>query len=320
MSAVCRWLLAFCVLGFVVSPLVAADIGGEVRTSARSGLAKPAMVQLLDGAEVIVEQYTDLDGRFQFRNVPAKTYTLRVKAQGFKDAEVPITVFNGKSEARVPVMLRPVENAEKPEDSVSEPDLVALDEMKIPRAARNEYEGALASRRRGDCAQAITRLQKAVAIYDRYGAAYNELGNCSKQTGKMEEAEAYFQKAIRFSSSIYPSINLADLYAGAGRFAEAYGLIKQAVSANPVEGDLYFALSRIYFDQGRIREAEAAGLEGHSRVHRTADVHLLLAKIYLRLENYPALQTQLETYLVESPSGPVADQVRRNLQQLSPRR
>ena len=111
-------------------------------------------------------------------------------------------------------------------------------------------------------------------------------------------------------------MNLADLYAGRERFAEARRVLEQSMAKYPTEGDLHFGMARIYFDQGQMVQAEAQALEAHSKIHRTADVHLLLSKIYLNLGRYPALLTQLETYLLENPTGPVADQVRKNLKDL----
>ena len=47
-----------------------------------------------------------------------------------------------------------------------------------------------------------------------------------------------------------------------------------------------------------------------------ADVHLLLAKIYLSRTNHQALISQLRFYLEEDPRSPLADRVRKNLEQL----
>src|SRR5206468_3770086 len=122
------------------------------------------------------------------------------------------------------------------------------------------------SRKRGECAKAIPHFEKAIALYDKYGDAFNEMGNCFKQEGRFEEAEDSFEKAIERNTSIYPSMNLADLYATRKRFDDAHRVIRQALENHPSEGDLYFAMARVYFDQGRMQEAEAAGLNAHSKV------------------------------------------------------
>jgi tetratricopeptide (TPR) repeat protein len=179
-----------------------------------------------------------------------------------------------------------------------------------PRAAKREYEAALKDRKAGNCEKAIPRLQKAIALAPKFGEAHNELGICLLKQSKLSDAEAAFRTAVELNATIDASINLADLYAKQRKFDEALQVLKKSLATNPTEGDLFFAVARICFDQGDVRKAELAGLEAHSRFHRGADVHLLLAKIYLSANNYPALATQLDTYQIENPAAPVPEEFR----------
>ena len=181
----------------------------------------------------------------------------------------------------------------------------------LPRAAKRELEAGMKDRRSGNCNQAIPHLQKAIALAPKYGDSHNELGICFLKQDKLSEAEAEFRTAVELKATIDAPINLADLYAKQKRFDEAMQVLQKALTANPTEGDLFFALARIYVEQGELRKAEYAGLEAHSRIHRNADVHLLLAKIYLSTNNYPALSTQYETYLIENPAGSVPEDIRK---------
>jgi tetratricopeptide (TPR) repeat protein len=171
-------------------------------------------------------------------------------------------------------------------------------------------------RQRGNCTEALAHFRKAIATYPKYGEAFTEMGNCLKQAGNLTEAENAFKSAIEYSRTVYASINLADMYVSQHRFAEAQRVIRTATKLDPLDGDLFFALARTYFDQNQMKEAEASALEAHSRVHRFPEVHLLLSKIYLANGNQPALLTQLETYLEESPKGPAADQVRQDISRI----
>ena len=291
--------------------IYAVDINGQVRIGARSGLPNPATVQLVRERQVVLEQFTGLDGRFEFPSVEPGRYVIRAKYEDMPETEVVVEALRGNY--RVPITIQP------PKDSpVGSTETVSINQLQIPRAAKREYAQGLKRRKAGDCAQALPHLQKAIALAPTYGEAYNELGICLKKQGELKEAERAFLKAVRYNGTIYPSINLADVYAIQHRYEEGRQLLQAAIQKNPVEGDLFFALARIYFDEGNTSKAEAAGLEAHSRTHRTADVHLLLAKIYLSSKNYPALTTQLETYLVENPAGSYADEVRKSLKELPP--
>jgi tetratricopeptide (TPR) repeat protein len=168
----------------------------------------------------------------------------------------------------------------------------------------------------GKCDMRLVHLKKALAIYPRYGEAFTEIARCYLQMNDMASAEAAFKSAVPLSPGVYASVNLATLYINEGKVDEAQALITPLLQKNPTEGELYAALARIHFAKGRLREAEAAGLEAHRRGHRSPDIHLILAKIYEDQGKRGAELTQLQDYLDENPRGGAADQVRRQLEQL----
>lgn len=288
--------------------LLASDIEGEVRIASSSKFAARARVQLLRLRQVIEERFLDADGRFEFRNVGTGPFVVFVRLAGYVDEEVSLTIPVQNAREFLSITLHPVKgSAEAGSDTVS------VAEYQIPREAKHEYEQGLRDRKRGNCAKAMPHFQQAITVYEKYGEAFNELGACFKETANFEKAEQSFQKAIQYDPTIYASMNLADLYAERKRFAEGEDILRQSLAKHPSEGDLYFGIARIRFDQGELGGAEQAALEAHSRLHRGADVHLLLAKIYLKLQRYSDLVSQLKTYLVENPKGPMADQVRKSL-------
>jgi predicted Zn-dependent protease len=304
----CRTLVSIFFL-FIPATLFAVDIDGEVRLGGRHGLDKPATVQLIRAQQVLHEQFTDLDGRFEFRSLEPSRYVVRAIYQDMPEAEVTVDAI-GDPHYRVPIVI----NA--PKEKVEKASVLSVDQLVIPKAAAREYEKGVKEQKLGLCDKAIPHFRKAVELAPKYGAAFNDMGNCLKSQGSSSEAEAAYQKAVDLNATIYASINLADMYALEKHYDRAQRIIATAIAKNPTEGDLFFALARIDFEQGRMKEAEAAGLQAHSRIHRTADVHLLLAKIYLALKNQPALVSQLETYLKEKPAGPAAAQIRKTLKSI----
>jgi len=171
----------------------------------------------------------------------------------------------------------------------------------------------LRDRKRGDCEGAISHLQAAITVYAQYSKALDLLGSCFREAGNFEEAESSFKRAILCSETIYPYVNLSDLYSERRRFDEAQAILRQGLMKYPAEGDLHFSMALIYFDESKLEQTEKEGILAHSMAHRNADVHLLLSKVYLKLKRYPDLATQLETYLAENPKSPLADQVRKTL-------
>ena len=65
-------------------------------------------------------------------------------------------------------------------------------------------------------------------------------------------------------------------------------------------------------------QALATGLEAHKRIHRTADLHLLLAKIYAALNNAVEYRNQLSLYASENPRSPTAARIRMALKTNQP--
>jgi Flp pilus assembly protein TadD len=186
-------------------------------------------------------------------------------------------------------------------------------DLEIPSRARKEFERGMHQRNDVRCARSLPHLEKAVAIYPRYGEAFTEIGRCYLQMDNRAAAEEAFKKAVQLAGGVNPAVNLSTLYVDEGRLEEAQQLITPLLPKNPTEPELYTALARIYFAEGRVHEAELAGLEAHSLGHESPDVHLILAKIYESQQNRAALVTQLRMYLEEKPQGTMADQIRKQL-------
>jgi tetratricopeptide (TPR) repeat protein len=275
------------------------------------GAAVNARVQLLSLRFVVDEQILGTDGRFKFRNVSAGSYVIAVHLEGYVDQEMTTVVGRRSPREFVPFTLQPTKGA-----TAGPAETISVEDYQIPKTAKHEYEEGLRERKRGDCVQAIKHLEAAILIYERYSKALDLLGGCFKQMGNFDKAESSFKRAVLYSDTIYPYINLSDLYSEGKRFDEAQAVLRQALMKYPTEGDLHFSMALINFDQGQLEQAEREGVMAHSMTHRNPDVHLLLSKVYLKLKKYPELTTQLETYLAENPKSALADQVRKTLSDL----
>jgi tetratricopeptide (TPR) repeat protein len=284
------------------------DIQGEVVTSNRIGT--PIVVRLLKGTTPIQQMLTDDRGKFKFRKVDPGSYVIRAECDGFYSQDVPVVVSD--STHPITISLEPVQ-----EDPTRTSSFNPFREFEIPPQAKKEFEAARREQKGPPCEKAMPHLQKAVAIYPRYGEAFTEIARCQLLMNNPAAAEEAFKKAVQFTGGeIYPSVNLATLYVNQGRLDEAQEIITRLLPKNQGQGELYAALARIYFAKGRIHDAEVAGLEAHAKGHQSPDVHLILAKIYEDQHKRAALMTQLLTYLDENPRGSKSDEVRKQLRDL----
>jgi len=296
-------------------PLKASDIEGQVRSTVRSVPLKSAVIQLRAQSLILADILADSPGRFEFHNLTIGSYVVRVDSEGFADRDETVLIMRNNSREFVLVELLP---AEKPQPNTQEQtqEVVSVHELKVPDAARREYENGLKEGKKGGCSKAVPHFEKAIAAFENYADALNEIGKCFQGASMFERAEDSFRKAIQYGSSIFSYINLADVLVSRKQFEESQKVLHEGIAKFPSEGDLYFALANSLFGQGHMKEAEEAALAAHSKFHASADVHLLLAKIYVNRGKYPEVATQFKTYLVENPRGPMADRVRQNLKQL----
>lgn len=283
------------------------DVQGEIVAAGR--LETPASIQLFNGKTSVQVTMADPQGRFKFKKIEPGSYVVHVECVGYYSQDVPFQVVDSSS--HVSITLQPA-----PDNPSTTAAFDPFRELDIPAKAKKEYELGLREQKDGKCDIRLTHLQKAVALYPRYGEAFTEIGRCYLQMNDLPGAESAFKNASRFSPGMYATANLATFYVSQGRADEALALIAPLLKKNPTEGDLYAAMARIYFAKGQLKEAVAAGLEAHSRGHQSPDVHLLLAKIYEDQGNHGAELTQLLNYLDENPRGAAADQVRRQLEAL----
>jgi tetratricopeptide (TPR) repeat protein len=137
----------------------------------------------------------------------------------------------------------------------------------------------------------------------------NEMGNRYRKRDDFQRAETSFKRAMELSDSPYIALNLAEVYTAQNRFAEAEAVLESAIHRTPRNGDAYYGLALVYFEEGRLENAESAAVQADSYPHRVADLHLLLAKIYERL-NPEKVGEQLRLYLKEAPNGPLSERIR----------
>jgi tetratricopeptide (TPR) repeat protein len=283
-------------------------IAGQVFAESKAQSLAGARVRLLRFGVVLEETRTSDSGVFEFRAIGEGRYTVEAEAPGF----APVTVEAGPKQASEAVFLF-IDLRRRQADRTDGAKTVSVADLLIPKAALREFDRARERQRRFDCAAALKHFKNALKAYSSYAAAHNEMGNCYVQLGDNDRAEESFKQAIALDNTVYPSMNLADLYAQARRFDDARGVLEQAIRSNPGEGDAHYALALVYFKEGRIREAESAAIEANRRRHSVADVHLLLAKIYLEQGNAAAVVRQLESYLEEAPAGKYSEAIRKDL-------
>jgi len=283
-------------------------IDGQVRDARTHREIPLAKVDVSSSRIPIDRQYADQSGRFRFDKLQPGSYVLSVESPGYDPSTVEIDVVPPRTPGPVIIEL-----VRKQTESQEPPQTVPLNQYTMPKTARKEFENARKDANRNDCSRAVTHFENGLRLFGNDAAALNDLGNCYRKLGEMDSAETAFKRAIALSDSVYTALNLAELYESQGRFREAEDVFVDAIRRSPNHGDAYYGLAALYFHQGLFEAAKTNALQASSLVHKIADVHLLLAKIYLRDSDQAAVISQLETYIQEYPKSPLSAKVKQAL-------
>lgn len=122
--------------------------------------------------------------------------------------------------------------------------------------ARNNYGAFLMDHGRQE--EAEIYFDEAIRIHPKNSAdAFNNLGLMQFKKGKLEKAMFYYQKAIQLQPgrSLY-HVNLGTLYLELGKTEEAASEYRTALDLNPQCAEAYFSLGNISLQKGNIALAE----------------------------------------------------------------
>jgi tetratricopeptide (TPR) repeat protein len=204
---------------------------------------------------------------------------------------------------------------------------------KAPKDARRAYEKGLEADRDGKLANARKYFEKAVEIYPRYASAWFQLGTVLQKENQKDAARAAFTQATTIEASFLPPyLSLASMAFEAENWTEVLNLTGHILDLDPLNhvtgyildldplnyAEAYFYNAVANYQLNKIEDAEKSGLKAEHLDLRTRfpQLHVLLAEIFARKNNYATAISELQTYLELAPHAKDADQVRERLAKL----
>jgi hypothetical protein len=240
---------------------------------------------------------------------PLSDCDLRVSAPGYQPFSKFIEMQNGDVtgvNAGV-VVLSPL--------LINPASAVSVNTLLIPKKARKEFEKGQKDIRRNDPRSAAHHFQKAVAEYDKFAAAWNGLGAIDASEHQDDKAAAAFAKAIAADSTyVPPYLNLAELQIQSGKYEEAADTAGKALAVSPglVPAGYLQALAEYKLNRFDAAESSARVAE-RGPTQNIPQLHLLLADICLRKNDYSGAAAEMRSYLKEFPNGKFAGEVQSRL-------
>ena len=206
---------------------------------------------------------------------------------------------------------------------------------KAPRDARRAYEKGLEAERKGRLADARQYFEKAVEIYPKFANAWFQLGAVLQNLAQKEPARTAYTHATTIDSKFLPPyLSLASLAFEAEDWTQVLNLTNQVLDLDPLKyahvtgfildldpqdyAKAYFYNSAANYKLNKIEDAERSGLKAERLDVRPRfpQLHLLLAEIFARKNNYATAISETKIYLELSPHAKNADQVREWLAKL----
>jgi tetratricopeptide (TPR) repeat protein len=135
----------------------------------------PVRVQLMSSGSTspLAEAYTSDAGMTGFNNVEIGNYYLIVSGQGIEETDSgAFEVDNRRTSQFQYVTVKRIRDGNEAAGNASGPSTVAAADMNIPANAAKEFDKATDLIARQEWKKAMERLNKALAIYPQYAAAY----------------------------------------------------------------------------------------------------------------------------------------------------
>lgn len=192
--------------------------------------------------------------------------------------------------------------------------LVTVAELSIPAKARKEFDKGLESLRKQDFKQALQHLNGAVFIYPPFAGAYNNLGVVYARLGDTACEREALEKAIELNDHFALAyLNWARLSLAASDYAGADGALRKVANLDPGDPLAVVLLTYSEFMQGRWEDAITASQRAHSLNKPHAFAHRVAARAFEQQRQFGRAIAELNLFLEEDPSSPIADSVRKEL-------
>jgi hypothetical protein len=298
--------------------------------SMQMGTMTDTFVDASGGSQTDRASQYGVAGRVSQMGIPRRELMnceLRASVSGFRSSVIDLVEFPA-SDSRIDVGAILVQRGVKIEGTT-----VSATAYAAPKDARKAYEKGLEAQKNGKLAIARDYFEKAVKIYPRFGNAWFQLGTVLQKANEKDAARMAFTQATTIDTRFLPPYqSLALMAFEAENWTEVLNLTGHILDLDPLKhvsgyildldplnyAEAYFYNAFANYKLNKFAEAEKSGLKAERLDLRTRipQLHLLLAEIFTRKNNYALAISEIETYLELAPHAKDADQVRERLAKL----
>jgi hypothetical protein len=287
----------------------------RVRVAFGNGMCDAsARVTLMGHGAPVAEGAANDQCEAVFYNVPEGTYNVKVSGDHFADADSGSISMTSGGPAEIEVQVKGQNDLARNYGMPSN-GLVSASGLGVPTRARKEFEKATELIAKQELAQAVERLNKAIALYPAYAVAYNNLGVIYSRLGDTGREKEALQKAISVNDHFALAfVNLGRMEIASGDFADAETALGKACAFDPTDPMTLILLSYAEFMDKHFDDAIAVSRKAHALEKPHAFVHRVAARSFEQERKGANAIAELEMFLKEEPPGPRADAARKELE------
>ncbi len=292
----------------------------KVRVTTTDGrhFAGQAHVQLMGGAgnASVSEAFSNDSGMTEFNGLRVGEYHIVVSGEGIETTDSGVFEVDARKSTQViyiSVKRTGEADPNKPKEQGG-PSIAAID-LNIPDNARKEFDSASDLIAKENWKKASERLKKALEIYPKYAAAYNNLGVAYGHMGDRAGERQALQQAVALNDKFAAAyVNLAKMDITDRNFPEAEKMLDRASSADPTDPQTMLLLANVQLLNHNYDQAIASSRKLHSIANTAhALAHYIAARAFEHQNRQDDAVTEFQTFLVEEPAGVRADAVRKEM-------
>ena len=260
---------------------------------------------------------TSLTGNFAFRGLPAGSYTVTIdKETQYKQISqsVDIIQFRGAPAQTYTLNIR----LEFKERIKVEPAVLNAEFASVPKKALTHYNAAIELGKKNDREGAIAELKLAIAEHPAFTQAFNEMGVQYLKLGKLEDADAAFQGALKIDPESFPGlINRGIANVMMKRYGESVPLLRKALKGHEQSAVGHYFLGQALANLGLFDDAEKELLTAvELGQEEMKEAHRILAIIYSAKGAKKKAADSLDAYLKLAPTTPDAEKLKDQIRKL----
>ena len=270
------------------------------------------------GAEADAE--TVEGGKCQFRPTSSGVFIVRLTNPQYKEMSERVELI-GVSRSYITFELRPLSTEHAADvtanSSPSGSPTVSVADLNIPENARKEFEKGQAALSVKNTDQAAKHFEKAAKLFDNYPQAFLMLGETYLEQQDWKKSEAALKKSISLEPKLTAAyVDLGAIYNQQKDYPQAEAALKKGLELSPDATAAKYELAKTYWAMSRWQEAAPYAQAVVKEAPALAGAHVLYANILLRQRDGPGALREYKEYLRLEPGGPMATQVRAEVEKL----